>query len=166
MKQSIYLRLLLSPLVAVSLMASIYSPAIFAKASDDIIVVKPYARAIPPGQPNSASFMQLKNTSDTNHAVVSAKSDVAAVVELHTHTHKDGMMQMRRVDKIELPAQESVTLKPGGLHIMLIKLHKTLEMGQTVNITLEFADGSSIDVKVPVQKIMMEGMMMKMKMKH
>ena len=146
-------------------MLSFYSQSVFAKASDDITAKKPYVRAVPPGQPNSAAFMTFSNSSDTDHAIVSASSDVAAVVELHTHTHKDGMMMMRRVDKIDIPAKGSTTLQPGGLHIMLIKLHDGLKLGQPVKVVLTFADGSSKEITAPVEKIKMKGMMMMKGMK-
>ncbi|MFK5984069.1 MAG: copper chaperone PCu(A)C [Pseudomonadota bacterium] len=136
-----------------------YSQALFAKASDDVAIEKPYVRAMPPGQPNSASFMQLHNSSATAYTLVSVKSDVAEIVELHTHIHKDGMMQMRKVEKIDIPANGSTTLKPGGLHIMLIKLNATLKVGQQVKLSLKFNDGSTKDITAPVQKIMMQGMM-------
>jgi copper(I)-binding protein len=147
-------------ILAISLfILSFYSQSVFAKANDDITVSNQYVRAIPPGQPNSAAFMKFTNNSAKTHSIVNAKSNVAAIVELHTHTHKDGMMQMRRVDKIDIPANGSTTLQPGGLHIMLIKLHDDLKPGDPVIITLEFADGSSKEIIAIVKKIMMKGMM-------
>lgn len=136
-------------------------------ANESIHIKDPYARAVPPGQPNSAVFLQLENTSSTAHVLVSAISNVSKVVELHAHTHEDGMMKMRRIDKIDIPAHGQVRLQPGGLHIMLIKLQKTLAVGDTISITLEFNDGSKTTVETPVRKIMMKGMMKDMgKMKH
>jgi len=102
--------------------------------------------------------MQFENKSDTNHAVINASSPVSKVVELHTHTNEDGMMKMRRIEKIDIPAQGSTTLKPGGLHIMLIGLHDDLKMDQKVSLTLEFEDGSKTTIEAPVRKIMMKGM--------
>ena len=140
---------------------SFFSHTVFAKASDDITINKAYVRTVPPGQPNSAAFMQFTNSSDKAHSVVNASSNVSKIVELHTHTHEDGMMQMRRIDEIDIPAKGSTSLQPGGLHIMLIKLHNGLKIGQDVALTLEFADGSTKKITAPVQKIMMPGMMMK-----
>ena len=124
-------------------------------ASETIIITEPYTRAVPPGQPNSAAFMLLENKTSTAHAIVNATSTVSKVVELHTHTHKDGMMQMRRIDKIDIPAQGSTVLQPGGLHIMLIGLHNDLSLDQKVSLTLEFEDGSKTTIEAPVRKIKM-----------
>ena len=112
-----------------------------------------YARAVPPGQPNSAAFMTLRNMSDASNAVVSASSPAAKVVELHTHTMDGGMMKMRKVEKIDIPAKGTTELKPGGLHIMLIGLKEQLKPGMKVSLTLKFADGSESSVEAPVQEV-------------
>ena len=119
-----------------------------------IQVQHPYARAVPPGQPNSAAFMTLRNDADAANAVVSASSPAAKVVELHTHIMDGGMMKMRQVDKIEIPAKGATELKPGGLHIMLIGLNEQLKPGMKISLTLKFADGSETTVEAPVQEVM------------
>ncbi len=131
------------------------------KATENISVSEPYARAVPPGQPNSAVFMKLKNTGDADRALVNAQSPVAKVVELHTHIKDKGVMKMRRVEKIAVPAKTEVILKPGGLHVMLIDLKQDLKPGDTVPVTLLFDDGGNKDIQAPVRKLQM-----KMKMKH
>lgn len=112
-----------------------------------------YVRAVPPGQPNSAAFMQLKNTDSQAHALVKATSDVAKVVELHTHTNEGGVMKMRQVEKIDLPAGKTVALKPGSFHIMLIGLKKPLKVGESVDLNLSFEDGSTLKTFAPVQEV-------------
>ncbi len=133
-----------------------------------IQIQHPYARAVPPGQPNSAAFMTLRNMSDAANAVVSASSPAAKVVELHTHTMDGGMMKMRRVEKIDIPAKGEAVLKPGGLHIMLIGLKQQLKPGMKVSLTLNFADGTESTVEAPVQQVMkmMEHKMDGPKMSH
>lgn len=127
-----------------------------ADSAKDIVIKEPYVRAVPPGQPNSAAFMKLGNSTSTNHAIVGAKSDAAQIVELHTHVHEGGMMKMRQVDAIEIPAQGETELKPGGLHVMLIGLQRDLVPGESVTITLDFADGSSSQIQAPVKKLQMQ----------
>lgn len=114
----------------------------------------PYVRAVPPGQPNSAAFMSVQNTGDQPHQIVDARSPAASVVELHTHKKEDGMMKMRRVPAIDLPAGETTVLKPGGLHVMLIGLQQQLVPGEAVSMTLVFEDGSETELQAPVRKVM------------
>jgi periplasmic copper chaperone A len=124
----------------------------------EISIGDPYARAVPPGQPNSAVFMSLENRSGEDQAVVSAESAVSEIVELHTHVEEDGMMRMRRIEKIEVPAGETVTLRPGGLHVMLIGLKQGLEPGDVVDLTLLLEDGTRTAVQAPVRRIEMQQM--------
>jgi hypothetical protein len=131
---------------------------LFAADGAAIQVTDPYVRAVPPGQPNSAAFMTLSNTGDEPRALVAAESDAAATVELHTHGMVDGMMRMRRVDRIELPAGEQVALQPGGLHVMLIGLTQQLEPGMDVALTLVLNDGSRLQLTAPVRRIDVGGM--------
>lgn len=139
----------------------ILSFTISSAMAGDVTIIDPYVRAVPPGQTVSAAFLQLENKSGVSRAIINATSPVSKVVELHAHTHENGMMQMRRVEAIEIPANGKTVLEPGGLHIMLIGLHDPLMIDQKVAITLEFKDGSSQVIEAPVRKIMMKGMMMK-----
>jgi copper(I)-binding protein len=141
-------------LLAICLLA--VSSAVSAQAIDEVVIDNAYVRGVPPGQPNSAAFMQIVNNGSTGHALVSGGSSAAQVVELHTHTMEGGMMRMRQVEKIDLPVGESVSLQPGGLHVMLIGLKQKLVPGETVDLTLNFEDGSEVTLKVPVRKLQMK----------
>jgi copper(I)-binding protein len=121
--------------------------------AETIEVQDAYVRAVPPGQPNSAAFMRITNHGGDDRALLAAASDQAEVVELHTHRMEDGMMRMRQVEQIELPAGERVTLEPGGLHVMLIGLTETLAPGDQVALTLGFDDGSNQTLSLPVKRI-------------
>jgi copper(I)-binding protein len=135
------------------LAATLFAALSFSAFGADVSVGDPYARAVPPGQPNSAVFMSLENQTGTPRALVGAESAVSEIVELHTHVEEGGMMRMRRIEKIEVPAGETVTLKPGGLHVMLIGLKQPLEPGDAVDLTLIFEDGSRMPVQAPVRRI-------------
>ncbi|WP_286239115.1 copper chaperone PCu(A)C [Neptuniibacter halophilus] len=125
-----------------------------ATAMAEISIEGAYARAVPPGQKISASFMQLNNSDAEKVALVSASSAVAESVELHTHSHADGVMQMRQVEQIEVPASGSVTLQPGGYHIMLIGLKQDLPEGSHIDLQLNFSDGTRQDLNLPVKRVM------------
>jgi copper(I)-binding protein len=122
----------------------------------EVAIGDPYVRAVPPGQANSAVFMSLENRSDQDQALVAAESDVSEIVELHTHIEEGGMMRMRQIEKIDVPAGETVILQPGGLHVMLIGLRQALEPDQTIDLTLVFEDGSRMPVQAPVRRIQMQ----------
>lgn len=133
--------------------AVLFASAAFGTAAEEIAVGDPYARAVPPGQPNSAVFMSLENTSAEDRALVAAGSPAADVVELHTHINDNGVLKMRKIDRIDIPAGQTVTLEPGGLHVMLIGLKEPLEPGATVHLTLSFDDGSEAHVMAPTREV-------------
>jgi periplasmic copper chaperone A len=121
------------------------------QAAQPVQAHSPFVRLMPPAQPNTAAFMILENTGQTDLAVVSAESGVAQAVELHAHAMRDGMMRMHEIERIDIPAGQRTELKPGGLHIMLIGLHEPLQAGQVVEVTLVYDDGSRQLVEAPVR---------------
>jgi copper(I)-binding protein len=121
--------------------------------AEPLKIIDPYVRALPPGVPNSAAFLVIENPTARSTTLIGAQTEIAARAELHNHLSEDGVMKMRQVKEIEIPAKGSVTLAPGGLHIMLFELTSTPKPGDTVPITLIFADDSRIDVKAQVRDL-------------
>lgn len=122
--------------------------------ASDLIVYDPFARATPPGAQVGGAFLTLHNHGDPTR-LVGARSDAAALVQIHTHTIDEaGIMRMREVEEgIALGTHSTVTLAPGGLHIMLMNLNGPLKEGEEVDITLEFDNGKTVDVSVPIKSI-------------
>lgn len=120
-----------------------------------------YVRATPPHAKNSAAFMVIHNNSNKTVKLISATSDIADRVELHSHTMSDGMMKMRQVDEIIIKASDKAELRPGSFHIMFLGLKSPLIEGNSVKLTLYFNNGDEIIVDAPIKKIKMQK-----KMKH
>lgn len=121
--------------------------------ADSITINDPYVRAVPPVVKTSAAFMQLQNSGQVEQFLVSAATPAAAAVELHMHTMDDGVMRMRRIPHVHLPPNETVSLQPGGLHIMLFDLVAPLNPGDRVPLTLTFEDGSSKEISAEVRSV-------------
>ncbi len=120
-----------------------------------VAVTDAWVRGTVPGQMATGAFMNLKSGSDL--ALVGASSPVAKVVEIHEMAMEGGVMKMRAVPKLPLPAGKTVDLKPGGYHVMLMDLTQPLKEGETVAVTLTFADKdgrkSTQEVKAPVKAL-------------
>ncbi|MEO8508071.1 MAG: copper chaperone PCu(A)C [Betaproteobacteria bacterium] len=120
-----------------------------------VSVTDAWVRGTVPGQKATGAFMQLKSSADTT--LVSAASPAAKVVEIHEMAMDGGVMRMRAIDKLALPAGKAVDLKPGGYHVMLMDLGAQLKVGDSVPVTLTFADKdgrkSTQEVKVPVRAL-------------
>ena len=124
------------------------------QAADPALVVHDaYVRLVPPGSTTSAAYVVLENTGTTDRQLVRAECPVAGTVELHTHINDNGVMKMRAVSAIPVPAKGQAQLKPGGDHLMLIDLKEVLKEGDNVPITLYFDDGSRQSVAVAIKRI-------------
>lgn len=118
----------------------------------EIVITDPYARVSRPGAPSGAAFMIIENTGDTADRLISARSDVAQRVELHTHADMgDGVMKMAEVEEgFEIAPGSSHMLKRGGDHVMFMGLTETLDQGGEVTVTLVFEQAGEIALTVPV----------------
>lgn len=119
--------------------------------ASDITIDDPFARASAGSVKVGAAFMVVKNSGATDDALVGAESPVAARAELHTHIKDGEVMRMRQVSSIDVPAGGTVSLQPGGLHIMLIDLKQPLRQGETFPLSLTFAKAGTLAVDVPVK---------------
>lgn len=110
----------------------------------------PWTRAALEGR-QGAGFMTIRNTGAAADRLVSASSPVAGRVELHTHIRDGDVMRMRPVQDIPVPAGGSATLAPGGLHLMFMGLNRALVAGETIPVTLRFAEAGEVTVQLRVQ---------------
>ncbi|NLF55283.1 MAG: copper chaperone PCu(A)C [Thauera phenolivorans] len=126
-----------------SLLAAVALPALA-----ETTVAEPWVRATVPAQKATGAFMRL--SSDADARLVSASSPVANVVEVHEMAVVDNVMKMRQVEAVELPAGDTVELKPGSFHIMLMDLKAQVKEGDEVPITLviEGKDGEQETVSI------------------
>lgn len=100
----------------------------------------------------TAVFLTLENTGTASRSVVSGTADVAETLELHEMVRDGTMMKMSPVKSIEVPAGARTELKPGGLHLMLFGLKRTLAAGDSVRVTLAMDDGSTLAITAGVRK--------------
>jgi len=122
---------------------------LFAGAAHAQVTVKePWVRATVPQQKATGAFMQLQSAVPAR--LVSASSPLTPDVEIHEMSMKGDVMRMRQVKSIELPAGQTVALKPGGYHIMFLNLTKQVREGDTVPVTLtiETRDGKRTPVQI------------------
>ena len=119
-----------------------------------IQITAPWARATPKGASSGAAYMTITNTGKTPDKVSCVSSDASAECQIHTMTMDNGVMQMRPVEGgLEIKPGETVTLKPGGFHMMLVNLKHPLEQGNTVKATLKFDSAGTVDVDYPIAAI-------------
>lgn len=139
-----------SKLLALGAGLMLFSGAALAQGSD-VQITNAWARATPAGAQTAAAYVTVEAPSGDQLTGVSTPA--AQKADIHEMTMDGNIMKMRQVDGIDLPAGKTVTLKPGGYHIMLTGLAKPLKEGDTFPLTLDFAKAGAKQVNVSVQKI-------------
>jgi periplasmic copper chaperone A len=119
-----------------------------------IHISTPWARATPKGAASGAGYMTITNKGTKPDAVSCVSDDASAQCQIHTMTLEGGVMKMRPVEGgLEIKPGETVTLQPGGYHIMFVNLKHGLEQGQSVKATLKFEHAGTVDVEYPIAAI-------------
>lgn len=118
---------------------------------ESIEFIKAWARASLSPNNNSAAYLTIKNNTDTDYNLIGASAmDVANNVELHqTFLDEQGVSKMSLLDKIVIPAHSEIELKPGGMHIMLFDLKRSLKAGEKFKLILKF-EGLTKTIEVEV----------------
>ena len=119
--------------------------------SPAVTVAKAWARASI-GK-NGAAYFTLANRGKTDVKLVGVTANVARRVELHTHRMDGNIMRMRPLANIVVPAGTSVTLKPGGHHVMLMGLIAPLKEGDAFPLTVVFEKAAKMRISVKIGKI-------------
>ena len=123
-----------------------------ANAATGIEVSGAWSRALPTVVKIGAAYLRINNSTSAAVTLVGAEASIAARAELHEHVHVNGMMKMRQLHQVEIPAGDTVPFAPHGLHIMLFDLSESLDAGTDYELTLVFASGERVRLIVPVRR--------------
>ncbi|WP_111641218.1 copper chaperone PCu(A)C [Marinimicrobium alkaliphilum] len=124
-----------------------------AMAGAGVSVEDGYVRAPVPGRNVSAGFFTLHNHTEASVTLVAVQADFAERAEIHSHTHSDGMMRMRKEESVSVEAGATLAFAPGGYHIMLFGLQEGIGVGDELDLTIVFDDGESLTVPVMVRSL-------------
>ena len=147
-------QLQIQAMAAVVLLAAIamISP-VKAQSGDSLRIADAYVRSSGSTAQAAAAFMTLQNASTGADRLLAASTSVAGAVELHTVIKEGEVMRMRAVTAIDVPAGQTVTLQPGGLHVMLMDLRRPLTPGESIDVTLVFEKAGRRIVSMPVRAL-------------
>jgi len=113
----------------------------------------PWARMTLPGQPSGGAYLTLRNSGTATDRLLGGSTPAAERVELHSMTMDGNVMQMREVPAIDVSPGQTVELKPGQLHMMLVGLKTPLKTGDTVPLTLRFEKAGDVKVELKIEQI-------------
>jgi periplasmic copper chaperone A len=128
--------------------AALVSLGLWSSAQAQVTVERAWARTTVPNQTSSGAFMRITAQQDVR--LMAVRSPVAGVVEVHEMKIDNGIMRMRPAGDLPIKAGQSIELKSGGYHLMMMDLKQQLKAGEIVPLTLEFkaSDGSISKVEV------------------
>lgn len=113
----------------------------------------PWARATPKGATVGAGYLTITNKGTEPDRLIGGSAAPASRFEVHTTVMENGVARMRQVNGLEIKPGETVELKPGGMHVMLMGLKQPLTNGQTVKGTLVFEKAGTVAIEFAVQAV-------------
>lgn len=137
---------ILGVVFAFSAMALMVAPA----SGASLAVSDAWIREAPPTASVLAAYMVIRNAGTTPAQISRITSPDFGHVEMHRTVMENGVASMVPIGKLEIPAGEQITLKPGGTHLMLIDPRHPLHAGDMVNLTFQDADGHASTFPIPV----------------
>ena len=132
--------------VATALVAALGGMAALAQefSQGTVTVRQPWSRETAPGLGIGVGYLQVLNHGRRPDLLLSVRTTAAERVEIHQSSMDRGMMKMRRVEQVAIPAGAEVAFEPGGLHLMLIGLKAPLVAGKSLPLVLRFRDAGAI----------------------
>lgn len=125
-------------------------PGTLAAADTDIRIQEPWARASIGTERPAAAYLTLVNDGEATVTVSGVETPIADRADLHRTVRKGEIMHMEPAGAVDVAPGETVTMMPGGLHIMLMDLASPLNKGERFTLTLHLADGRTLTTDVPV----------------
>lgn len=130
---------------------SLFSSSLAAHAGHDhsvevakLEVSNAHVREFLPASSSSSAYLTITNHGGTDATLTKATIDGLGRVEIHEHSHVNGMMKMKKVDSVVINAHKSVNFQPGGYHLMVFDPQEPLKAGQERKLTLYFSDGDRL----------------------
>jgi uncharacterized protein YcnI/copper(I)-binding protein len=150
-----------SPAPAIKILAQVSNAASAQTPSNDrtfqvgsLKISNPWTRATPGGATVAAGYVTIANTGTDTDRLIGGSFPVSARVEVHDMTMTDGVMKMRELaDGLEIKPGATVTLAPGGLHLMMMDLKQPVEVGAPIKAQLKFEKAGPVDVEFTVSPI-------------
>jgi copper(I)-binding protein len=149
-RRSLFIALLGAALGGSTMAYAAPHAAMMLGVNDDVTVHDAWARASAGAATTGAAYVTLMGGSQPDQ-LIGASTPVAATAEVHETINDNGVMKMRPLPGLAIPAGGTVTFAPGGTHIMMTGLKQKLTAGQSFPLTLKFAHTAPITVNVQVR---------------
>src|SRR5437868_8212327 len=153
-------KLMLTAIASAALLAHFLATPLRADEvkAGDLVITQAWSRATPGGAKTGGGYLTIGNTGPSPDRLIGGSADIAAKVEMHEMSMKNGVMTMRPLDKgLTIEPGKTVKLAPGGYHLMMMDLKGPLKQGDKVPVTLEFEKAGKVQVSLDVQGVGAQG---------
>lgn len=116
----------------------------------DITITDAFVPLAPKGVMAHAAYMNVTNAGKVTRSMVGVTAPDYAMAHIHLSSEKDGVATMMSMEQLDIKPGQTVVLEPGGLHVMLMKPVAPLELGGTVTLEVQFANGETMAVSADV----------------
>lgn len=140
-------------MAALALAVGVFTTVTAGADPGGITVAQAWARATPKGAVTGVAYVSLVNNGPGADRLLGASSPIAETIQFHSSSSESGVMKMDQLSALDLGPGEIVTLKPGGIHMMMLGLTQPLREGQTFPLTLTFEKAHIAEVTVRIGKV-------------
>lgn len=124
----------------------------------DLVISQAWSRATPGGAKVGAGYLTIENKGAGPDRLTGGTSEISSKVEVHEMSTENGIMKMHAVEGgLALPSGKTVTLGPGGYHLMFTDLKRPLKQGDTFTATLDFEKAGKVAVTFVVESVGAKG---------
>jgi len=117
----------------------------------EITVAEAWVPAAPPTARTHAAYLTVHNGGETPRVLVGVSAEGYGMSHMHESKQTDGVATMSMLHNIEIPADGFLTMRPGGLHVMLMAPPQPVAEGDTIALKLSFANGETLAVNAVVK---------------
>ena len=137
------------PFVCIVLLLS----ALVVRAENSVTITDAWIAEAPPSSGVNAGYMRVENTGQTTVTLLSVESPAFPEIEIHQSTIENNIASMEQIRRIDIAPEQQLNFAPGDFHLMLYNTGKSPQSGETIQLMLQFADGTSISVQAGVRKM-------------
>ena len=123
----------------------------YSHSTEKVEITKAWLRATPPSAKAAGGYLVITNTTGVDETLIGVEFSQAGKSEIHEMKMNDGVMEMRPLKLgIKIPTGETISLKPGGFHLMFMGMKSQLKDGQNYRIKLTFTHSGTMEIDFPV----------------
>lgn len=120
--------------------------------AEDISITDAWINEAPPGVSILAAYATINNLSDIDINLIEVHAESFEFVELHESMMEDGMASMKQHKTITIASKSTLSLKPGGFHLMLFNPKQRISAGDQIRLIFRFADQEIITINANVKR--------------